>query len=117
MKTRQRAAVSVSGSPYLASFTSNLTGIWPENETLSAVTAVALQIGARMTGSQQRDRWPSRSTFLVASIGAAVGLGNIWRFPYLTYKHGGGAFLIPYWIFMITLGHPVLQAELALGVP
>jgi SNF family Na+-dependent transporter len=72
---------------------------------------------AKMTESQPRDRWPSRATFLVASIGAAVGLGNIWRFPYLTYKHGGGAFLIPYWIFMITLGHPILQAELALGVP
>ena len=43
-----------------------------------------------------RDRWPSRTLFIFAAIGSSVGLGNIWRFPFLVGKYGGGAFLLPY---------------------
>jgi neurotransmitter:Na+ symporter, NSS family len=64
----------------------------------------------------KRDRWSSRTTFILAGVGAAVGLGNIWRFPYLNYKWGGGAFLIPYMVAKVFMGIPLLQAELALGV-
>jgi neurotransmitter:Na+ symporter, NSS family len=62
-----------------------------------------------------RERWSSRTIFLFAAIGSAVGLGNIWRFPYLTYKFGGGAFLIPYLLALLVIGIPLLILEFALG--
>ena len=62
-----------------------------------------------------RDRWSSRTIFLFAAIGSAVGLGNVWRFPFLTHKYGGGAFLIPYLIALILLGIPLLILEFAIG--
>jgi NSS family neurotransmitter:Na+ symporter len=62
-----------------------------------------------------RMRWSSRTVFLLAAIGSAVGLGNVWRFPYLTYKFGGGAFLIPYLIALFVIGIPLLMLEFALG--
>ncbi|MBT7903675.1 sodium-dependent transporter [Candidatus Woesearchaeota archaeon] len=62
-----------------------------------------------------RDRWSSRTIFILAAVGSAVGLGNVWRFPYLTYKFGGGAFLIPFLIALMVLGTPLLILEFALG--
>ena len=54
--------------------------------------------------TDSRENWTSRSGFIIAAIGSAVGLGNIWRFPYVAYENGGGAFLIPYLIALITAG-------------
>jgi len=62
-----------------------------------------------------RDRWPSRTAFIYAAIGSAVGLGNIWRFPFLAEKFGGGAFLVPYLIALFVAGIPLLILEFALG--
>src|SRR3989338_7865222 len=62
-----------------------------------------------------RDRWPSRTLFVYAAIGSAVGLGNIWRYPYLAEKFGGGAFLIPYLIALFVAGIPLLILEFGLG--
>ncbi|MBI2208656.1 sodium-dependent transporter [Candidatus Woesearchaeota archaeon] len=62
-----------------------------------------------------RDRWPSRTMFVYAAIGSAVGLGNIWRYPYLAEKFGGGAFLIPYLIALFVAGIPLLILEFGLG--
>jgi hypothetical protein len=62
-----------------------------------------------------RSRWSSRTVFVMAAIGSAVGLGNVWRFPYLTYKFGGGAFLIPYLACLFLLGIPLLMVEFAIG--
>ena len=62
-----------------------------------------------------RSRWSSRTIFLFAAIGSAVGLGNIWRFPYLTYKFGGGAFLIPYLLALFIIGIPLLLLEFSIG--
>lgn len=63
----------------------------------------------------KRDKWASRSTFILAAIGSAVGLGNAWRFPGLAARHGGGAFLLVYLIAMLVLGIPLLMMEIAIG--
>ena len=62
-----------------------------------------------------RERWPTRLTFLFAAVTSAIGLGAVWRFPYLTYKYGGGAFLLPYLIALVVAGIPLLILEFALG--
>ena len=62
-----------------------------------------------------RETWSSRKLFLFAAIGCAVGVGNLWRFPYLAQKYGGGAFLIPYFFALLLLGLPLLILELGLG--
>ena len=62
-----------------------------------------------------RDTWSSRSTFILAAIGSAVGLGNAWRFPGLAAKHGGGAFLFVYMVAMLAIGIPMLMMEIAIG--
>jgi len=62
-----------------------------------------------------RGEWGHKIEFILASIGLAVGLGNVWRFPYLCQKNGGGAFLIPYFIMMVIEGLPLFYIEFALG--
>jgi len=63
----------------------------------------------------KRERWPSKTMFIFASVGSAVGLGNIWRFPYLVGKYGGGAFLLPYFVMLFCVGFPFLVLEFTLG--
>lgn len=62
-----------------------------------------------------RERWGSRFGFMMATAGFAVGLGNIWRFPYITGENGGGAFLVIYLVIAVTIGVPLFTAEIALG--
>ncbi len=62
-----------------------------------------------------RAQWRSRMGFILAALGSAVGLGNIWRFPYLCHDNGGGAFLIPYVIALVVVGIPLMILELGLG--
>lgn len=64
---------------------------------------------------QTREQWGTRAGFLMAAIGSAVGLGNIWRFPYVAYDNGGGAFLVPYLIALLTAGIPLLILEYSIG--
>src|SRR4030042_1985551 len=64
---------------------------------------------------ENRGQWNTNTGFLLAAIGSAIGLGNIWRFPYVAYENGGGAFLIPYFCALFTAGIPILMLELALG--
>ncbi|XP_052760756.1 sodium- and chloride-dependent glycine transporter 2-like isoform X2 [Mya arenaria] len=61
----------------------------------------------------QRGYWDSQYEFLFSVLGCMVGLGNVWRFPYLCYKNGGGAFLIPYFIFMFLCAMPIFFLEMA----
>ena len=65
--------------------------------------------------NQGRDRWGSRTAFIMAAVGSAVGLGNVWRFPVVCYKNGGGAFFIPYLIALLTAGIPLMILEYGIG--
>ncbi|NIP33453.1 MAG: sodium-dependent transporter, partial [Thermoplasmata archaeon] len=60
-------------------------------------------------------QWGSRWGFILAAVGSAIGLGNVWRFPNIAYEYGGGAFLIPYIIAMFVSGIPLLILEMGIG--
>ena len=62
-----------------------------------------------------RPIWNSKTGFILAALGSAIGLGNIWRFPYIAYRNGGGAFLIPYFVALFVVGIPLLILEFGLG--
>ncbi len=62
-----------------------------------------------------RNAWGSRLGFILAAAGSAIGLGAIWKFPYVTAMNGGGAFLLLFLIFSFTLGLALMMAEIALG--
>lgn len=66
-------------------------------------------------GKEIKEHWDSRTAFILASVGSAVGLGNIWRFPYIVYKYGGGAFIIPFLVALLTAGIPLLILEFTMG--
>ncbi|WP_440896180.1 sodium-dependent transporter [Amphibacillus sp. Q70] len=64
---------------------------------------------------ENRSQWGSRLGFLLAAMGSAIGLGNIWRFPAVAYENGGGAFFIPYLFALLTAGIPMLIMEFTIG--
>ena len=68
-----------------------------------------------MVQASVHETWSSRSAFVLAAVGAAVGLGNIWRFPFIAGQNGGGAFVLVYIAFVLLLGIPIITAELAMG--
>lgn len=64
---------------------------------------------------EKRNLFSSKLSFILAAAGSAVGLGNIWRFPYLAAKYGGGAFLVVYLLFVVTFGFTLMVTEIAIG--
>ncbi|MDZ7640774.1 MAG: sodium-dependent transporter [Desulfurivibrio sp.] len=65
--------------------------------------------------NENRSTWHSNIGFLMAAIGSAIGLGNIWRFSYMAHEHGGGAFLVPYLVALLVAGIPLILLEYGLG--
>ncbi|WP_418251884.1 sodium-dependent transporter, partial [Gordonibacter urolithinfaciens] len=63
----------------------------------------------------KRERFGSRLGFILISAGCAIGLGNVWRFPYITGEYGGAAFVLMYLVFLVILGLPVMVMEFAVG--
>ncbi len=68
-----------------------------------------------MSNSNEREQLASRLGFLLISAGCAIGLGNVWRFPFITGKYGGAAFVLIYLVFLVILGLPVMITEFAIG--
>src|SRR5210317_230371 len=68
-----------------------------------------------MSKDNKRAIWGSKVGFLLAAIGSAVGLGNIWRFGYMAFEYGGGAFLVPYTVALLMAGIPLMILEYSLG--
>ena len=64
---------------------------------------------------KQHAIWGHRGTFILAATGSAVGLGNIWKFPYVTGENGGGAFVLMYLVCVAIIGIPIMIAEILLG--
>ena len=65
--------------------------------------------------TESRETWSSSTGFILAAIGSAVGLGNIWRFPGVAYESGGGAFIVPYLVALLTAGIPILFLDYSIG--
>jgi len=64
---------------------------------------------------KSREHWATRAGFILAAAGSAIGLGNIWRFPYMTGEHGGAAFIVIYLIAILLIGYPLVVSETILG--
>ncbi|MEH6577320.1 MAG: sodium-dependent transporter [Amphritea sp.] len=84
------------------------------SDLTGAITAPADDSSAAVTG-KKRLQWSSRMAFILAAAGSAVGLGNIWKFPYITGENGGGAFVLVYLACILLIGIPVMMAEIMIG--
>ncbi|XP_015210793.1 sodium- and chloride-dependent glycine transporter 1 isoform X1 [Lepisosteus oculatus] len=91
------------------------------SESTSNATFTADQNGAvpgeavKKDENTRRGNWGNQIEFVLTSVGYAVGLGNVWRFPYLCYRNGGGAFMFPYFIMLVFCGIPLFFMELSFG--
>ncbi len=70
---------------------------------------------ANLSSDSSRDQWGSKLGFIMAAAGSAVGLGNLWKFPYVAGKNGGGAFVMVYFVMLFLVGFTLMLAELVLG--
>ena len=81
----------------------------------SAINDQIISYDAEAVMAESRGEWNSHFEYFLTSLGVAVGLGNIWRFPYICYENGGGTFLIPYCLCLLLCGLPLYFMEMILG--
>ena len=95
------------------SSTNDTGGDGPYSEPADSVSVIDLK--RYSFNPPARGRWARKLEFTFSCLGFAVGLGNVWRFPYICYKNGGGAFFVPYFIMLFSVGIPLYFLELTLG--
>lgn len=93
---------------------SNTEDVKVESHTKGTHTKTSTDKTKKET-EEHNEVWSNQVQFILTAVGLAVGLGNVWKFPYLAYAHGGAAFLIPYIFFGVTFGLPVLYIEFLMG--
>lgn len=80
-----------------------------------AAQNTAITVASKDDITTDRPRWRNRFFFVTSTIGCVIGIGNVWRFPYLTFKHGGATFIMTYIWALFIVGIPMLILELTLG--
>ncbi|XP_067651364.1 sodium- and chloride-dependent betaine transporter-like [Haliotis asinina] len=97
---------------------SDLTDIGPKDASPSAIAVGLVEMAEDTSGDDERhkrEHWSSRWDYIMSMIGYCVGFGNLWRFPYLCNRNGGGAFLIPFLVFIVIAALPVFYLEASLA--
>uniref|UniRef100_A0A8C6SIT7 Transporter n=1 Tax=Neogobius melanostomus TaxID=47308 RepID=A0A8C6SIT7_9GOBI len=86
---------------------------WARTPLQTGGWLVVVQIDKEL--AEDRPKWDNKAQYILTCVGFCIGIGNVWRFPYLCQSHGGGAFLIPFLILLVLEGMPILFMEFAIG--